>query len=42
MMIFSEQQKTDNPFEIAESNIEDAQFADKVISDDEEYNVGID
>ena len=36
MMFFSEQQKTDNPFEITESDVEDAQFADNIISDDED------
>ena len=36
MMFFSEQQNTDNPFEITESDVEDAQFADNIISDDED------
>ena len=36
MMIFSEQQNTDNPFEITESEVEDAQFAGNIMSDDEE------
>ena len=38
MMVFSEQQNT----EINESDVEDAQFADNIISDDEEDDVEID
>ena len=36
MMFFSKQQNTDNPFEITEFDVEDAQFTDNIISDDED------
>ena len=42
MMIFSEQKKKDNPFEITKSDVEDAQFADNIIYDNEEDDVDID
>ena len=42
MMIFSKQQNAENPFKITESDVEDAQFADNIISDDEEDDVDID
>ena len=42
MMIFSKQQNTKNPFEITEFDVEDAQFADSIISDDKEDDVDID
>ena len=42
MMIFSKQQNTKNPFEITESDVEDAQFADSIMSDDKEDDVDID
>ena len=35
-MIFSKQQSIDNMFEITESNIEDDQFAENIISDDKD------
>ena len=41
-MIFSEQQNTDNPFEITASDVEDGQFPDNIISDDEEDDVNVD
>ena len=34
--------KKDNPFEITESDVEDAQFADNIIYDDEEDDADID
>ena len=36
MKIFTDQQNTDNPLEITESDVENAQFADNIISDDED------
>ena len=42
VMIFSEQKNMHNLFEITESKVEDAQFADNIISDDEEDDVDID
>ena len=42
MMIFSQQQSTDNPFETTESDLEGNQFANNLISDDEKYNANID
>ena len=36
MKILRDQQNTDNPFEITESDVENAQFADNIISDDED------
>ena len=38
-MIFSKQQSIDNMFEITESNIEDDQFAENIISDDKEDDI---
>ena len=35
MMIFSEQQGTDNLFEITKPDVEDGLFADNMISNDE-------
>ena len=41
-MIFSAQENTHNPFEIPESDVEDAQFSDNITSDDKEDNVDFD
>ena len=41
MTIFSEQQNTTNAFEIADSNVEDAQFPGHILSDDEEDDVNV-
>ena len=42
LMIFSAQENTHNPFEIPESDVEDAQFSDNITSDDKEDNVDFD
>ena len=42
MIIFSQQQNMDNPFETTKSVVENARFAGNLISDDEKYHVNID
>ena len=42
MMIFSKQKNTDNPLEISESDVEDAQFTDNIKSANKEHDVDID
>ena len=37
MMIFSQQQNMDNPFETTKSVVENARFADNLVSNDEKY-----
>lgn len=41
MTIFSEQQNTVNPFEITDSDVEDAQFPGNILSDDEEDDIDV-
>ena len=37
MMIFSQQQNMNNPFETTKSVVENARFADNLVSNDEKY-----